>query len=205
MKKTDIQVEQSHYLGLNYDTKERFCSYWHQIDEVLKAGPKCLYIGVGNGLVPDYLKKIAKKDISTLDFDPALNPDIVGSVLQIPVKDHSFDSVACFQVLEHLPWTDFDQAIKELKRVSKGKVIISLPNAGKTFKFFLPRLGWKFIPRPYIKKEHRFNGQHYWEINKRNYPEAKILACFTYNNLKILKHYRVFEFPYHHFFILETN
>ena len=26
-----VQVEAGHYFRSNYDSKERFCSYWHQI------------------------------------------------------------------------------------------------------------------------------------------------------------------------------
>jgi hypothetical protein len=52
------QVEPAHYLK-SYDTKGRFISYWHQIDEIFKLSPEnVLEIGIGNRFVSDYLKKL---------------------------------------------------------------------------------------------------------------------------------------------------
>ena len=33
-EKLKPQVKPDHYYKITYDTKERFCSYWHQIHEV---------------------------------------------------------------------------------------------------------------------------------------------------------------------------
>ena len=34
------QVEPNHYFSKSYDSKERFISYWHQINEIIKLNPK---------------------------------------------------------------------------------------------------------------------------------------------------------------------
>ena len=99
-----LQVTQDHYLDRSYDSKECFISYWHQINEVLSLNPKeALEIGVGNSFVHKYLKERRIK-IKTLDVDKSLNPDVAGSVLKIPFADKSFDVVACYEVIEHLPY-----------------------------------------------------------------------------------------------------
>lgn len=50
----------------------------------------------------------------------------VGNVLQIPFQEKSFDLVICNEVLEHLQKPEF--AIRELIRVSKKYLIISVPH-----------------------------------------------------------------------------
>ena len=60
-----------------YDYKDRWVSYWHQIDEVLKLEPKTvLEIGIGNGLVTEYLKKHGV-EVKTLDIEKKLNPNFL--------------------------------------------------------------------------------------------------------------------------------
>lgn len=53
----NLQVEPGHYFNKTYDSKGRFCSYWHQIDEIISLKPKeVLEIEIGNGFVSKYLK-----------------------------------------------------------------------------------------------------------------------------------------------------
>jgi len=48
----NIQVPVEHYFKKSYDTKARFISYWHQIDEIVQFNPTTiLEIGIGNGFV----------------------------------------------------------------------------------------------------------------------------------------------------------
>jgi len=83
------EVDPAHYYEANYNTKGRFCSYWHQIQELVSLKPaNILEIGVGNGLVCNYLKQRGFK-VTTLDIDERLNPDQVGSVLAIPFPEGS--------------------------------------------------------------------------------------------------------------------
>lgn len=133
----ETQVQSNHYISENYITKERFNSYFYQIKEVVFQNPKSvLEIGVGNGFLTDALKKKGLK-VSTLDIDEKLNPDKVGSVLSLPFADSSFELVICFQVLEHLPYIDFTNALKEIYRVTNNSAILSLPDVERCYKFFL--------------------------------------------------------------------
>ncbi|ODS41449.1 MAG: methyltransferase type 11 [Candidatus Altiarchaeales archaeon WOR_SM1_79] len=201
------QVGHEHYFNESYDTRERFVSYWHQINEITKLAPKSvLEIGVGNGFVSKYLKERGL-NIVTLDIDKSLNPDIIGNVLDMPLEDNSFDVVACYEVLEHIIYKNFHKALSELYRVSKFYVILSLPDAGIVYRFGLKMSGLveikRCIPLPSFKKQvHKFDGQHYWEIGKAGYPLKKIITDIQRAGFKIEKTYRVFEIPYHRFFIL---
>ncbi|MHA1380617.1 MAG: hypothetical protein ACTSRG_19795 [Candidatus Helarchaeota archaeon] len=49
---------------------------------------------------------------------------------------------------------------------------------------------------------HKFNGEHYWEIGKAGYPLSKIIKDIQKTGFEVEKTYRVFENPYHRFFIL---
>jgi ubiquinone/menaquinone biosynthesis C-methylase UbiE len=197
----------SPYFTSYYDTKERFCSYWHQIDEVLQLQPNTvLEVGIGNGFVTRYLRKKGTS-VTTLDIDYDLVPDVTGSVLRLPFSDTSFDVVTCYEVLEHLPYADFSEALKELARVSRSYVLLSVPDLTTVYKFYLslPRIRpiKKLIPHPYPRPiSHIYDGQHYWEIGKRGYDLKRIKYDILRSSLRIIRTYRVFEMQYHRFFIL---
>jgi ubiquinone/menaquinone biosynthesis C-methylase UbiE len=189
-----------------YDHKFRWISYWHQVDEVLKLNPKeVLEIGVGNKTVSNYLKNQGVSMV-TLDIDKELEPDIVASVLKIPLEDNSFDVVLCAEVLEHLPFGDFPRALKEMKRVTKKFIVLSLPQWGWMFYFGLKLPLLKkitiFFKIPGILK-HKPSQEHHWEIDKRGYPLRKIKRIIRNCGFKILKDFIDPDSPYHHFFILE--
>jgi len=127
-----VQVDPEHY-DFSYDTRKRFIGYWHQINEVMNLDPEqVLKIGVGNKTVADQLRKYGVKVVS-LDIDKRLNPNIVGDVKKLPFKSKSFEVITCFEVLEHIPFEYFRDTLKELKRVTKSHIVMSLPDSGKYF------------------------------------------------------------------------
>jgi SAM-dependent methyltransferase len=54
-----------------------------------------------------------------------LKEAMVADITRLPFEDQSFDLVVCSEVLEHVP--DDTQALKELLRVAKSKVLITVP------------------------------------------------------------------------------
>lgn len=52
------------------------------------------------------------------------------SVLALPYPDRSFDLVLCMEVLEHLPEELIPAAVRELRRVSRGLLLVSVPSYG---------------------------------------------------------------------------
>lgn len=201
------QVNKKHYDFLKYVHKGRFMSYYYQIREIYLSNPKkILEIGMGNSFV----KKICQDDFNykTLDIDKDLNPDIIGSVLRIPIAKNSFDFVLCCQVLEHLPFKEFEKALKELSRVSKKDILISLPYSGRDigFQLKIPFIGTALISKriPKFYKEHKFDGEHYWEIGTKGYSLKKIKRTISkYFNINKIIH--PYENKYHVFFRLEKK
>ena len=123
-----VQVPADWYEKRSYNSKERFCSYWHQIDEVLKLeGRSVLEVGPGGGLVTSELRRRGI-DVLTLDIDDELDPDVVGSVTSIPLPDGAVDVALAAQVLEHLPIDQAAAALNELARVSRKGVVVSVPD-----------------------------------------------------------------------------
>lgn len=202
------QVNKIHYEFSRYMSKERWNSVWHQLDEVLQFNPTTvLEVGPGPGLFK-HVASLFGLNAETLDIDPDLGPDHVGSATELPFEDNSYDVVCAFQMLEHLPYETSLLAFREMARVSRRYVIISLPDARVVWpcRIHLPKLGsWCFlIPRPIIKRRnHVFDGEHYWEIDKVGYDFERVSADLN-RFCKLIKTYRVFENPYHRFFVFEN-
>lgn len=96
-----------------------------------------LDVGCGEGFTLDrlYREKIGKnlEGIEYLDtaikIGKKIHPHITltkGDIYTLPYKDNSFDLVLCTEVLEHL--ADPKKALKELVRVSKKYLLLSVPN-----------------------------------------------------------------------------
>src|SRR3989344_4156341 len=118
------QVPSSYHFSKKYASIERFISYFYQVHSVYNLNPKkILFIGVGDGVVPHLLKRGGEYEVTTLDFDPGLNPDVVADIRSLPFGDKSFDLVCVFEVLEHIPYEDVNPALREIIRVSKKMLL----------------------------------------------------------------------------------
>ena len=204
------QVDMGHYSFDKYLTKGRWASMWHQLDEVLKIDPKnVLEIGPGPGVFRAMASALGVH-VETLDIDPELKPDHVGSVFNLPFKDNSFDVVCAFQMLEHLPYEKSLIAYSEILRVARRGVVISLPDAKRLLPIVccLPKIGWVSLSIPFFRlglKQHVFDGEHFWEVNKKNYPLKRVIKDFSNNKWCLKKTFRVYENPYHRFFVFKRS
>lgn len=202
------QVEKSHYDFERYAFEGRFVSYYSQLKEVLAQKPSSvLEVGVGGRVFGSFIKNNTTVSYTSVDVDEELHPDVVGSVLALPFADASFDVACAFEVLEHLPFEQFDQAFSELCRVARTHVVISVPHFGPMISFslkvpFLPQIRVALkIPFPV---KHIFNGQHYWELGKRGYPIALIRRKLSEHGV-LVRDFVPFGSPYHHFFVLKLT
>jgi len=179
-----VQVKHNYYAKPKYGTPERFLSYQKQMTAIRDTGARSvLLIGVGDGLVPFYLKEVLGLEVTTLDIDPELNPDVVGDVKAMPVDDGSYDVVAAFEVLEHLPFEEFGTCLSEMARVSKKHAFVSIPFRSTSFDLVFKFPGIRTVlRRDYVRLRLSFpvkfpgfaaSTQHYWEIS-RGFSKRKV-------------------------------
>jgi hypothetical protein len=208
---SELQVASTHYDNwLHYHRKARWISYWHQITEVLAVKPTtCLEVGVGAGFVRDVLSKQGVK-VTTVDIDQGLGVDRVGDVRDLPCQDREFDVVLCSQVLEHIPWPAVPSAIAELRRICRTHSVVSLPQSGTGFglsfgvsvgSWFAERGVALRLPDP---REHRFDGQHHWEVLSRGKGLRAVRRVLA-DGFSVDREFPVPEFPYHRFYVLRRT
>lgn len=201
------QVNREHYVFNNYMRLPRWNSLWYQLDIIMSLKPQTV-LEIGPG--PGFFKTLGEHvglHIETVDLDPELDPDYVASVNNLPLAGGSFDVTCAFQVLEHMPFETALLALDELARVARTHVVISLPDSRRTWRYLthIPRLGERgfFLSRPQVAAPvHQFDGEHYWEINKRGYELEQVTSALTASGkLELVRTFRPFENPYHRFFI----
>lgn len=106
--------------------------------EIIKMGARRVI-----GIEPDKdAVAFAKKDVKKASF-------FFGSALNLPVRDNTADSVAFFDVIEHIPPGTEMQALCEIKRVLKtgGVLLLSTPNSNVLSNVF--DIAWYFGHRHY--------------------------------------------------------
>lgn len=205
-----VQVTEEHYDVRSYLHPGRMASVGYQVRmaDALVQNAELLEVGVGAGITAALLQRMGHR-VSTLDVDRKLSPTLSGSVTAIPAPDKSFDVFVCCQVLEHLPWTDAQQALQELQRVSRTGGVISVPSMNSFVGIRLHPLTrgvrTAVLPAwfPWPKQMH-CKLQHHWELGAglslRVFRQAVREAGFS-----IVQEVRPIENPYHHFFSVRCN
>jgi len=177
---------------------------------ILKSGVKSvLFVGPGDGIVVTALRQ-AGLEVDTIDIDSSLNPDLLGSVLELEKSTTKrYEGVACFQVLEHLPHDQFKLALSEIRKCSKRCVFLSLPY--RSFRLFHVSLKFHNIPIIFFKmvfplffQKFKFDGEHYWEIGSKghslNQTKKEITEIF-----EIVRSEHISGNPYHYSFELKLK
>jgi len=180
------------------------------ITENFKTFSSILIIGIGDGMLPEILKKLHKNIIvKTVDINLKLHPDYLISIHELSKINRCFDIVICANVLEHLPFRYFRQSLLEIKKVTKLGVILTLPFAGIELLFsfkITPFFQKTFLLKiPYFFKKHLFDGEHYWEIGTRGYSLNKIKKIIKEVGFVIKKSYFNKDWDYCYHFILEIK
>ena len=206
------QVENPNYLTMPYLSRERWISFWYQLMEVMETKPESvLEIGPGPNVVSNVLKNM-RITLITVDIDWRLRPTVGADITRLPFGERTFDCVLAAEVLEHIPFIEVPKALKEMARVSRSVIVITLPHysrfspsiAIKIFPF-VPRVQ-KVLPISIFPPTHQFDGQHYWEIGKREYSGNQIRNLLEENTgFRLTRDYLIEENPYHHVFVLKRD
>jgi SAM-dependent methyltransferase len=122
-------IDPDYYSFDRYNSKMRMLTYWYQIQEILRRHPSSvLEVGIGSGMVTSYLRHCGIH-VTTVDVNEGLNPDLVGSVLELSsvVRDRQFDTVVCCRVLHHLPCDLLEPAVTQLYNCCRSRLLLTLP------------------------------------------------------------------------------
>ncbi|MBI5467816.1 MAG: class I SAM-dependent methyltransferase [Deltaproteobacteria bacterium] len=206
-KKRRPQVKEGYYLG-NYETLPMWINHWHQIQSVLDLKRESvLEIGPGNGVVSYFLRKCRMK-LHTCDIDPHTGADTLADIVYLPYRENSFDIILCCEVLEHIPYEEFERGLCEIHRISKEYAVISVPApfAGAAFALNLPKLTTlKFHAGVRFMTPKKFDGQHYWELGRLGYPLRRIRNSIRNSGFSIVKTFRPALSLFCYFFILKKE
>lgn len=200
----------SAYLGSDF---VRLASYRQQLEYVAREPhQKALLIGKGDGIVPQLMGNMGI-EVTVLDVDPELGPDLIGSVEHIPAGDSSYDLCVCCQVLEHLPFDKFQACLEEIKRVTRNRLVLSVPDIRRysslrlrigslkhEFTMDLPRLRLPVFPIERLKAH-----GHHWEIGFQGFSLARIQKAIRNAGWNILEYHRVPDLAWHTFFYCKNT
>src|SRR5258706_3653958 len=176
------QTDRSHY-DQSYYERRRLYSVAVQAEVLWSLRPaSVIEVGPGRGVFAALFSQLSGARVVTMDIDPSLGPDVIGSVFEMPFGDGAFDAAACFQMLEHLPFDRFTPALVEMRRVAKIGLALSLPDCSLALTLRIglrnPRkdglvAAWTMQPSGWalrkLKKVPNSAG-HYWEIGRRGTP-----------------------------------
>lgn len=201
--------------GFEYDNLSRFISYHKQLQivgEYAEKQNKILEIGVGNKTLNSILKNKGYK-VKSVDILKELSPDFVADVRKLPFGDNEFDVALAFEILEHIPFDDFSVALNEISRVTKKKILISLPYWNASFEFIVKFPGLGLIKQPPIIPIHveipyffrtLKSKEHYFEIGAKGFSK-KLITDKISKIGNILKIEKIPINNHHLFFIVEVK
>jgi hypothetical protein len=208
----EANLDKERYYTAEYFSHAQFISFSEQMRLVHSLNRKdILEIGIGNGIVADFLRK-AGLNVTTFDINPNLSPDVVGSVTDlIDIFQHrKFDLILCAEVLEHMPFERFEQAIDNIAETTNEYAILTLPRCQKVI--FDIQFNIKIPKLPYIEKglflsipNSNINTEHHWELNSSKETKLKEINTILKKNFTILDSSKFSFRSYHHYFILKKH
>lgn len=107
-----------------------------RIDKTLSMIPNdtksVLDVGCGDGRITNVLSErfafVVGTDISYNALKHVKGKKVLSKGTTLPFQDGSFDLVITCEVLEHILYHDYFNALKELERVSKNYILVTVPN-----------------------------------------------------------------------------
>lgn len=209
------QTDRSHYDETYYE-RRRLYSVAVQAEVLRELRPASVVeIGPGMGVFAAMFRQLSGATVVTMDIDPTLGPDVIGSVFEMPFGDGAFDAAACFQMLEHLPFERFGPALREMRRVARIGLALSLPDCSYALTMRMgvrnPRkdgvvAAWTVQPASWALRKLKQvpnSAGHYWEIGRRGTPLSVVRQAIREAGWRVEKEFRTAENAYHRFFVLK--
>ena len=164
-------------------------NYWWQqklMENIIKKDEHLLEIGVGTGFAANYLKSKGF-NITTLDIDPSKKPDIVANIATYNF-DRNYDHILCFEVLEHLPFSDFKTVLLNIHMHCRGFLFMSIPRNEYIFfsidiklKRFRKTFTWRMLHKKILSHYHQ------WEVDYGGITISKVESVILDAGYEIVK------------------
>jgi SAM-dependent methyltransferase len=166
-----------------------------KIQKILDIIPKpvktIVDIGCGNGVITNVLGsyfEVTAVDRSKKALQFVETKKVLAGADNIPLPDASFDMVFSSEMLEHLEYEVFTQAISEMKRLAKKYIFITVPNDENPDKLSMqcPSCGFVYNSPNHLRS---FKAEDF----KQLFPEYNILSTMVfgkkvrYYNQRILR------------------
>lgn len=195
------------YLSEGYFSPKQWNSFCFQAGTIYKLLQRgsVLEIGAGSGFVGGVLKTIGFT-VDSLDVNEHLLPTYIGDISSEDFElENKYDCVLCAEVLEHIPFEQFDICLKNISTLSRRFVILTLPNCEYNKRIEFKINNHKLFGFSLGKRKAPIASMHYWEINSEGYCKyeqvrEKILQFFS-----IIEEGTVFENEYHYYYILSLK
>lgn len=180
-------------------------SRWVMLNDIREL----LYVGVGNGFVPAYLRSQGV-EVSTVDINPDLKPDYICDVTELAegLNGKRFEAVMACEVFEHLPFSSFGVCLRQLSVVAE-RVLITLP--------VYRRFAFRFSGALRFGRRERAVGVslslpkkilppgHMWEIGSDAENSLQRVRSMMHDVFDSVSDYRMNLNPYHHVFEIRVR
>jgi SAM-dependent methyltransferase len=108
------------------------------LEAISEGMESLLEVGCGNGIFCNRaaekihsLKRVVGMDRSLAAIQYIKTEKVIGDISELPFSNQEFDVIAALEVLEHLPIQAYERTKKEMARVAKNCIIVTVPNSEK--------------------------------------------------------------------------
>lgn len=191
-------------------------------------GQTLLEVGPGGGFFKLLMDALGYT-VLTADIREEFQPDFLGDFRTLEF-DRTFDAVVAFEVLQHMPYSDFGPSLSKMAELSDRYVYLSLPSQVHSYSISVRLPDYllrKFLRRfrdgklslsVHMERPHapdilpeRWDGRpdfwnpHYWEVGRRSYPKKRVLGDIRRSGLHILSEVHSRTYPYHYFILCDKR
>lgn len=171
------------------ESRKHWDYYWHQqklMEGLVVPGrDEVLEIGVGSGFAANYMRSKGFA-VTTLDIDAEKKPDIVANVVSYEFQ-RKYAAIMAFEILEHIPFEEFQGIIGKVSTFTSGYAFVSLPRNVVSLldvAIKVPRLRELRLRLP-VKRRKIGTPAHHWEMDYGPYGRARVESVFRANGLSV--------------------
>jgi hypothetical protein len=202
----EAELKRQAYFSEHYFSLIQLITFAQKIHDIHQLTPKnIIEISIDNGFTSSFLKS-SRHDSTTCDIDAHLNPDIVSPVQKLPeiLSDKRFGLAVCCEVLEHIPFSEFESATEPLAKIS-SRLYLTLPNYSKFFGFNglfdVPRFRRLFNFGIFLPIPRKSTPEHFWELGSTPETSVKEILKVIKRHFPSITHRTYRLNRYHHVFI----